>query len=187
MTSTATASVGLADYLGTWTIDPSHSRLGFEARHAVVTKVRGNFADFEGTLVVADDLASSSATVSAKLDSVSTGSADRDGHLKSADFFDVAHTNDMTFVSTGIVAQGDGLAVAGNLTIKGVSHPVELAVELGGVATDPFGNVRAGFEATGEISRKDFGLTWNVALEAGGLLVSDTIKLQLDLSAIKQS
>jgi polyisoprenoid-binding protein YceI len=184
---TAIATTGLAQYQGTWSIDPSHSRLGFEARHAVVTKVRGNFSDFEGTIVVAQDLAASSATVSAKLDSINTGSADRDGHLKSADFFDVENTNDLTFVSTGIVATGDDFVVTGNLTIKGVTQPVELAVELGGIATDPFGNVRAGFEGTGEISRKDFGLTWNVALETGGLLVSDTIKLQLDISAIKQS
>ena len=184
---TSTASVGLADYQGTWAIDASHSRLGFEARHAVVTKVRGNFADFEGTLVIAEELEASSATVSAKLDSVNTGSADRDGHLKSADFFDVENTNDMTFVTTGIAAKGSDLVVTGNLTIKGVTKAIELAVELGGIATDPFGNVRAGFEATGEISRKEFDLTWNVALEAGGLLVSDHIKLQLDISAIKQS
>lgn len=177
----------LAEYAGTWAIDTSHSRLGFEARHAVVTKVRGHFADFEGTVVVGADLAASSVTVSAKLDSIDTGSADRDGHLKSADFFDVENTNDLSFVSTGITPKGDDFVVAGNLTIKGVTQPVELTVELGGIATDPFGNVRAGFEGKGEISRKDFGLTWNVALETGGLLVSDNIKLQLDISAIKQA
>ena len=185
MTATAEAT-GLGQYVGTWAIDPSHSRLGFEARHAVVTKVRGHFAEFDGTIVVADTLADSSATVSAKLDSIDTGSADRDGHLKSADFFDVENTNEMTFAATDIVAKGDAFAVTGNLTIKGVSQKVTLNVELGGIATDPFGNVRAGFEGTGEISRKDFGLTWNVALETGGLLVSDSIKLQLDISAIKQ-
>jgi polyisoprenoid-binding protein YceI len=184
---TSTASVGLGDYVGTWAFDPSHSRLGFEARHAVVTKVRGSFTNFEGTVVVGDDLASSNVHVAAKLDSVDTGSADRDGHLKSADFFDVENTNDLTFVSTGIAAKGSDFVVTGDLTIKGVTKSVELEVELGGIATDPFGNVRAGFEGKGEISRKDFDLTWNVALEAGGLLVSDTIKLQLDISAIKQA
>ena len=171
---------------GTWVIDPSHSRLGFEARHAVVTKVRGHFGDFEGTIVVGDDLAGSSAKVSAKLDSIDTGSADRDGHLKSADFFDVENTNELKFESTGIKADGDEFVVTGNLTIKGVTQPVELELEATGTATDPFGNVRAGFEGKGELSRKDFGLTWNVALEAGGVLVSDKIKLQLDISAIKQ-
>lgn len=171
---------------GTWVIDPSHSRLGFEARHAVVTKVRGHFGDFEGTIVVGDDLAGSSAKVSAKLDSIDTGSADRDGHLKSADFFDVENTNELKFESTGIKADGDDFIVTGNLTIKGVTNSVELELEATGTATDPFGNVRAGFEGKGELSRKDFGLTWNVALEAGGVLVSDKIKLQLDISAIKQ-
>lgn len=171
---------------GTWVFDPSHSRLGFEARHAVVTKVRGHFADFEGTIVVGDDLASSSVKVSAKLDSIDTGSADRDGHLKSADFFDVENTNDLKFESTSIKADGDDFIVTGNLTIKGVTQEVELEIESTGTATDPFGNVRAGFEGKGELSRKDFGLTWNVALEAGGVLVSDKIKLQLDISAIKQ-
>lgn len=171
---------------GTWVIDPSHSRLGFEARHAVVTKVRGNFADFEGTIVVGDDLSSSSAKVSAKLDSINTGSADRDAHLKSADFFDVENTNELKFESTSIKADGDDFIVTGNLTIKGVTNEIELEVEATGTATDPFGNVRAGFEGKGELSRKDFGLTWNVALEAGGVLVSDKIKLTLDISAIKQ-
>ena len=176
----------LSSMTGTWVIDPSHSRLGFETRHAVVTKVRGHFADFEGTIVVGADAASSSATVSAKLDSIDTGSADRDAHLKSADFFDTENTNELKFVSTGIKAAGDEYIVTGDLTIKGVTNSIDLKVEATGTATDPFGNVRAGFEGTGELSRKDFGLTWNVALETGGFLVSDNIKLQLDISAIKQ-
>ncbi len=176
----------LSAFAGTWAIDPSHSRLGFQARHAVVTKVRGHFADFEGTIVVGADAAASSAKVSAKLDSIDTGSADRDGHLKSADFFDTENTNELSFVSTAIVANGDDFKVTGDLTIKGVTHSITLDVEATGTATDPFGNLRAGFEGTGSLSRKDFGLTWNVALETGGLLVSDEIKLQLDISAIKQ-
>ena len=176
----------LSAITGTWVIDPSHSRLGFETRHAVVTKVRGHFADFEGTIVVGADAASSSATVSAKLDSIDTGSADRDGHLKSADFFDTENTNELKFVSTGIKAAGDEFVVTGDLTIKGVTNSIDIKVEATGTATDPFGNARAGFEGTGELSRKDFGLTWNVALETGGFLVSDNIKLQLDISAIKQ-
>jgi polyisoprenoid-binding protein YceI len=171
---------------GTWVIDPSHSRLGFEARHAVITKVRGHFAAFEGTIVVGNDAASSKATVSAKLDSIDTNSADRDAHLKSADFFDVENTNELKFESTSIKVDGDDFVVTGNLTIKGVTNEIELEVEATGTATDPFGNLRAGFEGKGELNRKDFGLTWNVALEAGGVLVSDKIKLTIDISAIKQ-
>ena len=176
----------LSSIAGTWVIDPSHSRLGFETRHAVITKVRGHFADFEGTIVIADEAAASSVKISAKLDSIDTGSADRDGHLKSADFFDTENTNELVFESTSIKAAGDTFVVTGNLTIKGVTNRIDIAVEATGTAADPFGNTRAGFEGTSELSRKDFGLTWNVALETGGFLVSDNIKLQLDISAIKQ-
>jgi polyisoprenoid-binding protein YceI len=178
----------LAAYAGTWVIDPSHSRLGFEARHAVITKVRGHFAEIEGTFVIdGDNATASSAKVVAQLASIETGNADRDGHLKSADFFDVETNKELTFVSTGIKGSGADFVVTGDLTIAGVTKSVELEVELTGTATDPFGNARAGFEGKGEISRKDFGLVWNVALETGGFLVSDNIKLQLDISAIKQA
>lgn len=178
----------LAGYAGTWAIDPTHSRLGFEARHAVITKVRGHFADFTGTIVVDPaDVSASSANVVAQLTSIDTGNADRDGHLRSADFFDVEKNPELTFTATKFAAAGDSFVVSGNLTINGVTKDIDLAVELTGTATDPFGNVRAGFEGTGELSRKDFGLVWNVALETGGLLVSDSIKLQLDISAIKQA
>lgn len=176
----------LSAIAGTWVIDPSHSRLGFETRHAVITKVRGHFADFAGTIVIGEDTSASTVKISAKLDSIDTGSADRDAHLKSADFFDTENTNELVFESTGIKASGDTFVVTGNLTIKDVTSSIEIAVEATGTAVDPFGNTRAGFEGTSELSRKDFGLTWNVALETGGFLVSDNIKLQLDISAIKQ-
>ena len=176
----------LSSIAGTWVIDPSHSRLGFETRHAVITKVRGHFADFEGTVVIGDDTAASTVNISAKLDSIDTGSADRDAHLKSADFFDTENTNELVFESTGIKATGDTFVVTGNLTIKGVTNSIDIAVDATGTAVDPFGNTRSGFEGTSELSRKDFGLTWNVALETGGFLVSDNVKLQLDISAIKQ-
>jgi len=176
----------LSSIAGTWVIDPSHSRLGFETRHAVITKVRGHFADFEGTVVIGDETAASTVNISAKLDSIDTGSADRDGHLKSADFFDTENTNELVFESTGIKATGDTFVVTGNLTIKGVTNSIDIAVDATGTAVDPFGNTRAGFEGTSELSRKDFGLTWNVALETGGFLVSDNVKLQLDISAIKR-
>ncbi len=175
-------------YQGTWTIDPSHSRLGFVARHAMVTKVRGQFDEFTGTLAIdAANPSASTAAVTVQLASVNTASPDRDAHLRSADFFDVENNAQMTFASTGVKQDGDEFTMLGDLTIKGVTRPVELELEPTGVATDPFGNVRAGFEGGTEISRKDFGLTWNVALEAGGVLVSDKIKIQLDVSAIKSA
>jgi len=173
-------------YQGTWTIDPAHTRLGFIARHAMVTKVRGTFEDVAGTLVIdAANPSGSTAQVSVQLASVNTGSADRDAHLRSPDFFDVAVNKEMTFASTAVKQDGDEFIMVGDLTIKGVTRTIELELEPTGVVTDPFGEVRAGFEGTAELSRKEFGLTWNVALEAGGVLVSDTIKIQLDVAATK--
>ncbi|HEX6888820.1 MAG TPA: YceI family protein [Candidatus Nanopelagicales bacterium] len=175
-------------YQGTWAIDPTHTRLGFVARHAMVAKVRGQFDDFAGTITIdAANPSASTAQVTVQLASVNTGTADRDAHLRSADFFDVEQNKEMTFTSTGVKQDGDEFVMLGDLSIKGVTRPVELTLEPTGVATDPFGNVRAGFEGETELSRKDFGLTWNVALEAGGVLVSDTIKVQLDVSAVKQA
>ncbi len=175
-----------SEYNGTWTIDPSHTRLGFVARHAMVTKVRGAFEDVAGTIVIdAANPSGSTAAVAVQLASINTGSPDRDAHLRSADFFDVEVNTEMTFASTTVKDNGDEFVMLGDLTIKGVTRPIELELEPTGVATDPFGNVRAGFEGVAELSRKDFGLTWNVALEAGGVLVSDKIKIQLDVSAIK--
>jgi polyisoprenoid-binding protein YceI len=177
----------LTDYTGTWTIDPSHTRLGFVARHAMVTKVRGSFTQFEGSLTLdGTNPADSVATVTVQMASVDSGSADRDVHLTSADFFDVAQFPVMTFTSTGVKQKDDDeFLLIGDLTIKGVTRPVEIEVELDGIVTDPFGNTRAGFEGQTEISRKDFGLTWNVPLDAGGVLVSDKIKIQLDVSVTK--
>jgi len=173
-------------YNGTWTIDPSHTRVGFIARHAMVTKVRGAFEDVAGTIVIdAANPSGSTASVAVQLASVNTGSPDRDAHLRGADFFDVEVNKEMTFASTGVKHDGDEFVLLGDLTIKGVTRPVEIEFEPTGVATDPFGNVRAGFEGETELSRKDFGLVWNVALEAGGVLVSDKIKIQLDVSAIQ--
>ena len=174
------------DYNGTWTIDASHTRVGFVARHAMVTKVRGAFEDVAGTIVIdAANPSGSTASVAVQLASVNTGSADRDAHLRSADFFDVEVNKEMTFASTGLKADGNEFVLLVDLTIKGVTRPIEIEFEPTGVATDPFGNVRAGFEGEAELSRKEFGLVWNVALEAGGVLVSDKIKIQLDVSAIK--
>ena len=173
-------------YEGTWTIDPSHTRLGFEARHAMVTKVRGSFQDVAGTIVIdSANPSGSTAAVTVQLASVATGSPDRDAHLRSPDFFDVEVNKEMTFSSTTVKQDGDEFVMMGDLTIKGVTRPIELELIPTGVVTDPFGNTRAGFEGTSELSRKDFGLTWNVALEAGGVLVSDKIKITLDVAAVK--
>ena len=168
---------------GTFTIDPSHSRVGFSARHAMVTKVRGSFNDYTGSAVVADGVASISIDINVA--SVDTRSADRDGHLQSADFFDVANFPKITFASTSVKDAGsDKIVVEGNLTIKDVTKPITIEFEYTGTATDPFGNARFGFEGSAEINRKDYGLTWNAALETGGILVSENIKLEFEISTI---
>lgn len=172
---------------GTYAFDPSHSRLGFVVRHAMVTKVRGNFADFTGSLTVdGANPSASSVSVTAQLASVDTGDEGRDGHLRSPDFFDVEAHPAMTFTSTSITPGGDGeFSVTGDLTIRGVTKPVTIDLEYTGAAKDPFGNDRIGFEGTAEINRKDWGLEWNAALETGGILVGEKVKLELDVSAIR--
>lgn len=169
--------------VGTFNIDPTHSRVGFSARHAMVTKVRGSFNDFTGTAVVADGVALINIDITVA--SVDTRNADRDGHLQSGDFFDVASFPKITFASTSVKESGsDKIAVEGNLTIKDVTKPISIEFEYSGAATDPFGNARFGFEGAAEINRKDFGLTWNAALETGGILVSENIKLEFEISTI---
>ena len=172
---------------GTYAIDPSHSEVGFVARHAMVTKVRGRFTDVDGTLVFADDVASSTAQATIAVASVSTGNVDRDAHLKSPDFFDSELYPTISFRSTGVRVEDGSYLLDGELTIKDVTKPITLPVEFGGVATDPFGNFRAGFSAEVDVEREDFNLGWNAALETGGFLVSKKVKLVLDISAIKQA
>lgn len=175
-------------YTGTWVLDPTHSEIGFVTRHAMVTKVRGKFNEFEGTIVIdGENPANSSAKFVAQLASIDTGNEQRDGHLKGADFFDTDNNKSLEFTSTSVKLDGDEGVLVGDLTIKGATQPVTIKFDINGLAKDPFGNERAGFEGKTEISRKDFGLTWNVALETGGFLVSDEIKIHLDLSAIKQA
>ncbi|WP_460852644.1 YceI family protein [Nocardioides montaniterrae] len=173
---------------GDYTLDPAHSRLGFVARHAVVTKVRGQFSDWSATAHIdAENPAASSVEVTIKPASVSTGSADRDGHLASADFFDTEQFPEWKFVSTAVSRDGSDWTIAGDFTVHGVTQPLTIVFEETGSAKDPFGNIRVGFEGAAEINRKDFGLTWNAALETGGVLVSEKIKLELDISAIKNA
>lgn len=186
MSTTATTALPAGLTTGTWAIDASHSEAGFTVRHAGISKVRGKVAITEGSVTVGETLADTSVTATLDPSTVSTGDAGRDGHLKSGDFFDVEAFGAWTFVSTEVRNDGGEYVIAGDLTIHGVTQPVELATEFAGTAVDPFGNTRAGFEASVTISRKDFGLTWNAALEAGGVLVSDKVVIALDISAIRQ-
>lgn len=176
----------IEDISGDYALDAAHTRIGFSARHAMVTTVRGQFKEFEGKAHIdTANPADSSVTVTIQTASVDTGVADRDGHLKSADFFDVEQYPEITFVSTEVSRDGDDWTITGDLTIKGVTKPVTVEFESTGSARDPFGNLRIGFEGGTSVSRKDWGLTWNAALETGGVLVSDKVKLEFDISAIQ--
>ncbi len=176
----------LEDISGDYTLDPAHTRLGFSARHAMVATVRGAFTEFDGTAHVdTSDPSASSVRVTINAGSIDTGNAQRNGHLLSADFFETEQHPEITFVSTGVEHDGDTWSITGDLTIKGTTHPVTVPFEFTGSARDPFGNVRVGFEGATTIQRKDWDLTWNTALETGGVLVSDKIKLELDISAIQ--
>ncbi|MGW1502351.1 YceI family protein [Streptomyces mirabilis] len=188
-TAPAAVSPELAALTGEYTIDPSHSEIGFVARHAMVTNVKGYFKDFDGTLRLdGTDPSKSTATIDVKMESVETGSADRDGHLKSSDFFKIDEFPTMTFRSTKAEALGgDNYRITGDLSILGVTKSLSIDLEFNGSAKDPFGNERVGFEGKAEILRSEWGLTWNAALETGGVLVSDKIKLTFDISAIKSA
>ena len=170
---------------GVWNVDPSHSTIGFVARHLMVSKVRGHFATFSGTITVADDPLQSKVEASVDIASVTTGDDTRDGHLKSADFFDLEKNPTMTLVSTGIDKDGGDYVLHTDLTINGVTKPVDFELEFDGVSGDPWGGTRAGFSADADVNRKDWGLEWNVALETGGVLVGEKVKIQLEIEAIK--
>jgi polyisoprenoid-binding protein YceI len=167
---------------GTWTIDPSHSEVGFTARH-LMSKVRGLFEKFEGQIVTGDD---TYATATIDLNSINTRDENRDGHLRSKDFFDVESTGPMTFTSTKVEEGGNGLLVTGDLTIKGVTRPVTLDVEYFGQDTDPWGGTRIGFEGSTEISRKEFGVDFNIPMDGGRLLIGDKIAITVAVQAVLQ-
>jgi len=177
---------------GTWNVDPTHSTIGFVARHLMITKVRGRFTDFSGSLEITPDPLQSHVEATVNLASVDTGDAGRDAHLRNADFFDIDESSGaagasptMTFVSTGIKDDDGDYVLFGDLTVKGVTRQVEFDLDFDGVSPDPWGGTRAAFTATTEINRKDFGLEWNVALETGGVLVGDKVKIELDIQAVK--
>lgn len=172
---------------GTYTIDPTHSRIGFVARHAMVTKVRGSFNEFAGSGTFdADDPTAATLELTIKAASIDTRNADRDGHLRSNDFFDMGTYPEITFVSTAVEQTGTNeYRVTGDLAIKGVVKPVTVDFEYSGSAVDPYGNTRIGLEGTTTVNRKDWGISWNTALEAGGVLVGEKVTLEFEVSAIR--
>ncbi len=172
---------------GTWTIDPTHSSVGFTVKHLMISKVRGSFANFSGTVIVPEDRFASTVAVTIEPASVSTGDANRDGHLRTGDFFDAENNPTWTFTSTGIRADGDDYKLAGELTMRGVTKPVELNVDFEGVSKDLYGNTKAGFTAEAEVSRKEWGMEYNAALETGGVVISDKVKLTLDIQLAKSA
>ena len=188
MSQTQTAGPG-TDLTGKYTIDPAHSRIGFVARHAMVTKVRGSFNDFEGSgYFDAEDPSRSELALTIKAASIDTRNLDRDNHLRSNDFFAMDEHPEIRFASTDVERTGDDrYRVTGDLTVKGVTRPVSIDFDVEGSAVDPFGNERIGFEGKTVVNRKDFGLNWNAPLEAGGVLVGEKVTLEFEVSAIKTS
>jgi polyisoprenoid-binding protein YceI len=177
----------LSDLSGTYVLDPAHTRIGFVARHAMVTKVRGTFNDFQGSAVIdGTDFGKSTGQLTIQAASIDTRNEQRDAHLRSNDFLAMEEYPQITFVATDVRQAGTtSLELTGDLTIRGVTNSVTIPFQFEGTATDPYGNLRAGFEGSTVINRKDYGITWNAALETGGVLVSDKITLEFEVSAIK--
>jgi polyisoprenoid-binding protein YceI len=184
----ATTQTSIPGYVaGTWTIDPVHSEVGFSVRHMMVSKVRGRFATFSGTLVTGENPLDSSVTAEIDLASIITGSEQRDQHIRSADFFEVETYPTMTYRSTGIRQHGGDYVIDGELTLKGVTKSVPLTLELNGFGPDPFGGTRAGFTATGELSRSEFNVSFNAPMANGGAVVADKISLSLEIEAVLEA
>ncbi|MBL7758943.1 MAG: YceI family protein [Sphingobacteriales bacterium] len=173
--------------MATWTIDTAHSEIGFKVKHLVISTVSGKFNSFDGSVESdKEDFSDAKISFSADIDSIHTGNDQRDGHLKSADFFDAANHPKLSFTSTSFEKSGDDYKLLGNLTLKGVTRPVTLNVEFGGVQQSMYGQTVAGFEITGKINRQDYGLTWSAVTEAGGVVVSDEVKLLINVEVVKQ-
>lgn len=172
-----------------WNLDPTHSEIGFKIKHLMITNVSGSFAKFTAEADTnGDDFTTAAISVSANIDSISTNNEQRDGHLKSPDFFDAATYPTMHFISSKMEKKSEEEYILhGVLTIRDVTKPVTLSVDFGGIATDPYGNVKAGFSLNGKINRKDFGLTWNAPTETGGLLVSEEVKIHAEIQLVKQA
>lgn len=170
---------------GTWSVDPTHSSVGFVARHMMVSKVRGSFSDFTADIVIGEDPLQSTLNAVVQMASIDTGNEDRDNHLRTNDFFAIDEYPTMNLRSTGIRADGEDVVLDGELTIRGVTRPVSFDLEFEGTGTDPWGGTRAGFAARTTINRKDFGIEWNTALETGGVLVGDKVQIELDIQLVK--
>jgi polyisoprenoid-binding protein YceI len=174
--------------VGTWNVDPSHSKVGFAVKHMGIATVRGEFKGFEGSLQIGDDLSTATANGTVKVETIDTNEPQRDGHLRSGDFFDAEKHPEITFESTRIEPIDDeSFSVTGNLTMHGVTGEIVLRAEVQGSDVDPWGNDRVGLEITGQISRGEYGMTFNQALGSGNMLVADKVKLALDVSAVKQA
>ncbi len=184
MTAGSTATTIPGYVAGTWTIDPVHSEIGFSVRHMMVSKVRGKFSNFSGQIVTAEDPFQSSATAEIDLKSISTGSDQRDEHIRSADFFEVETYPTMTYRSTSARFEDGNYVLDGDLTLKGVTRRVPLILELNGFGPDPFGGTRAGFTGTGELNRRDFNVNFNAPMQNGGVVVADKITLHLEIEAV---
>ncbi len=170
---------------GTWTIDPTHTTVGFSARHLMAAKVRGSFKTFSGSIAISESPESSSVSVSIDAASIDTGVADRDNHLRSPDFLDVESYRSLEFVSTAVRPVAGGFEVDGTLTVRDITRPVTLQMRYAGVMADPWGNEKAIFSASTTINREDFGLTWNAPLEAGGWLVGKDVQIEIEVQAAK--
>ncbi|MDQ1745648.1 MAG: hypothetical protein QOE23_3987 [Pseudonocardiales bacterium] len=179
------AATSIPGYLaGTWSIDPAHSDVSFSVRHMMVSKVKGRFGSFSGTIVTAEDPAQSSVTAEIDLNSIDTNNAQRDDHIRSRDFFEVEKHPTMTFTSTSVRADGGDFLLTGDLTLKGITKPVTLKLELNGIGPDPYGGTRAGFTATTEISRKEFGVDIDMPMDGGGVVIGDRISIALEIEAV---
>ena len=186
--TTGSAMIAIPGYLvGTWKADPAHSEIAFSARHLMITKVRGRFTGYDVTIVTSEDLLGSSVTATIDLASIDTGNEMRDNHLRAADYLEVEKYPTMSYRSTGIGRSGDGWVIDGELTLHGVTRPVPLAVEVSGFGPDPFGGQRAGFSATAQINRRDFGIDLTVPMDAGGVVVGDKVSISLEIQAVLQT
>lgn len=171
-----------------WSLDPTHSELQFKVKHLMITTVTGSLKSFSAELIAeGDEFTDAAISFSGELASLDTGNTDRDNHLKSADFFDAETHPTIQFKSTSVAKEDDDYIVNGDLTIKGITKPVKLTAEFGGIATDPWGNTKAGFTLSGKINRTEFGLTWNAALETGGVMVSEEVRILGELQFVKQA